>query len=143
MRCQLARWLDEDSSLEVANAMRTKAAQGFSFQPRLRIRFGDTVALGPGKVELLQRVRESGSITEAAKQMSMSYMRAWSLIQTMNQCFQEPVVYTARGGRKRGGTRLTLTGEQLLALYQQMESECLAATGETQKELASMLKKTA
>lgn len=109
-------------------------------QLRIRILAGQEIALGPGKVELLQLVQETHSITEAARQMDMSYMRAWSLIQTMNRCFKEPVVETMRGGNKRGGAMLTRTGEKLLALYGQLEAECLAAGKSTKKAMVALLK---
>ncbi|MCX6896488.1 MAG: LysR family transcriptional regulator, partial [Verrucomicrobia bacterium] len=58
---------------------------------RLRILFGKNIAIGPGKMELLARLIETGSLNEAARQLEMSYMRAWSLVKTMNACFREPV----------------------------------------------------
>ena len=67
--------------------------------PRLRIVTGKDIAFGPGKAELLALVAKTGSIGAAAKRMNMSYMRAWSLIQTMNQCFKEPLVIAVHGGR--------------------------------------------
>ena len=85
-----------------------------SLVPRLRIVTGKDVAFGPGKAELLALVGETGSIGKAAKRMGMSYMRAWSLIQTMNQCFKEPLVLAARGGPEHGGAELTETGRRVL-----------------------------
>jgi len=79
--------------------MKTPSTRFLAIQPRLRVRAGDEIALGPGKVELLGFVRETGSIAEAAKQMGMSYMRAWTLIKTMNACFKEPLVEAVRGGQ--------------------------------------------
>ena len=95
---------------------------------RIRLLEGKEIAIGPGKAELLQWVQETGSISEAARRMNMSYMRAWNLIQTMNGCFHSPVVATERGGHLRGGASLTATGSELLRLYLQMEAECQAAT---------------
>jgi molybdate transport system regulatory protein len=108
---------------------------------RFRILFSDKIALGPGKAELLRHVRETGSISTAAKRMHMSYMRAWLLIQEMNACFQEPVLHTVRGGSSRGGAQLTPTGEKLLGLFQRLETECLAASRVTRREIASLLRK--
>jgi molybdate transport system regulatory protein len=92
-----------------------------SLRPRLRIHYGDEIALGPGKAELLAWIDQTGSITEAAKRLGMSYMRAWMLIKTMNQCFKEPLVKAARGGPTGGGTGLTATGKKALSVYQQMD----------------------
>jgi len=85
-------------------------------------------------------VQETGSISEAARRMQMSYMRAWSLIRTMNTCFCEPVITTERGGEGRGGAQLTATGKRLLRLYEELESQCLARTKATSAALAAMLK---
>ena len=109
-------------------------------QPRLRVRSGADVALGPGKVELLALVDETGSIGEAAKRMEMSYMRAWSLIQTMNACFKEPIVETVRGGSKRGGAKLTETGRHALQLYQQMEETSRQASQADWRLLQKLLR---
>jgi molybdate transport system regulatory protein len=94
----------------------------------MRVAWHDEIAIGPGKAELLALVGETGSINEAARRMGMSYMRAWLLIKTMNQCFKEPVVVAARGGQGGGGAKLTATGNRALALYQQMEATSLKAT---------------
>jgi len=96
--------------------------------PRLRIVSDKRIAFGPGKAELLALIAETGSIGDAAKQMKMSYMRAWSLVQTMNKCFKEPLVETAHGGNERGGAKLTKVGGQILKLYEQMESASLKSS---------------
>jgi molybdate transport system regulatory protein len=120
--------------------MKTKSSPAVSVHPRFRVARGADIALGPGKVDLLRLVRDTHSISEAARQMEMSYMRAWSLIQTMNRCFVEPVISTTRGGRERGGASLTETGVRLLGLYEKLEAECLAATAGTQQEIISLLR---
>jgi molybdate transport system regulatory protein len=107
---------------------------------RIRILHGDDIAIGPGKAELLEFVRQTGSIAEAAKQMGMSYMRAWTLIKTMNACFKEPLVEAVRGGRAHGGAVLTETGRKALRLYQQMEADCLKSTTTRWKELRSLMR---
>jgi molybdate transport system regulatory protein len=101
---------------------------------------GDEVALGPGKVELLELVRQTGSITEAAKRMSMSYMRAWKLIQTMNQCFKEALVQTTRGGKHGGGAGITEAGLESLLLYQKMERDSLRVCEASRKRLQRLLR---
>lgn len=109
-------------------------------QARLRITCGKEIPLGPGKAELLALLGETGSISKAASRMGMSYMRAWSLVQTMNACFKQPVVEAVRGGNKRGGARLTATGEQALKLYQQMEITSLKAAQPDWRSLQQLLK---
>jgi molybdate transport system regulatory protein len=120
--------------------MKSNCSRPEHFQSRFRIIFGSNIAIGPGKSQLLRHVRETGSISEAARRMKMSYMRAWSLIRTMNACFREPVITTRRGGKNQGGAELTPTGEQLLRLYEQLESECLASTKTTRLAIAALLK---
>jgi molybdate transport system regulatory protein len=120
--------------------MKVKSAKVPTIQPRLRVRVGGEIALGPGKVELLELVQQTGSITEAARLMGMSYMRAWTLIQTMNECFKEPLVLAARGGSKGGGgARLTRTGSEALGLYQKMNSISLKAIRLDWKKLQGLL----
>jgi molybdate transport system regulatory protein len=101
---------------------------------------GDEIALGPGKIELLELVQRTGSITEAARQMGVSYMRAWTLIRTMNDCFRKPLVAAARGGRAGGGgATLTETGREALALYRRMSGRCVEATRGNWKKLQRLL----
>lgn len=91
--------------------------------PRLRIRivFGEGAMLGPGKAELLERIRDTGSIAAAGRAMSMSYKRAWMLVEEMNRAFRDPLVTSTRGGARGGGARLTATGDAVLAHYRKLE----------------------
>ena len=115
-------------------------SSGPVLKPRLRVTCGKEIALGPGKVDLLALVGEMGSIREAARRMDMSYMRAWMLIKTMNACFKSPLVVAARGGRTHGGATLTNTGRRALALYQEMEANCLESTKSHWVQLRSLLR---
>ena len=110
-------------------------------RPRLRISFGREVALGPGKIELLELIHAKGSITAAAADMNMSYMRAWTLILTMNQCFKKPLVIASRGGKKGGGgAQLTESGRQVLELYHEMNGKCLEALQPDWKQLRRLMR---
>lgn len=104
------------------NAMKPKA---WSILPRFRIAQGKEIAMGHGKADLLEHVKTTGSIAEAAKKMGMSYMRAWMLVKTMNNCFKEPIVAIERGGKTGGGATLTPTGEKALTLYREIEQQSL------------------
>lgn len=95
---------------------------------RIRILFGDEAMLGPGKADLLERIRDTGSIAAAGRSMSMSYKRAWMLVEEMNAAFREALVESSRGGAQGGGARLTETGEAVLAHYRRLE-EILAEAG--------------
>jgi molybdate transport system regulatory protein len=86
--------------------------------PRIRILSGSEIALGPGKADLLRAIDETGSISAAAREMGMSYRRAWLLVHTMNECFRSPLVEAVKGGAEGGGARLTSTGREVLSHYQ-------------------------
>ena len=107
---------------------------------RLRVLCGEEVALGPGKVELLAAVAATGSITAAAKRLNVSYMHAWSLIQTMNRCFRAPLVLSSRGGQRGGGAGLTEAGHEVLATYRTMAAEALRAAQAGWARLAPTLR---
>jgi molybdate transport system regulatory protein len=94
---------------------------------RLRIVLEPDIAIGPGKADLLDGVRTTGSIAAAGRAMGMSYKRAWYLIDTMNGCFRAPLVEATRGGRAGGGARLTPLGEEVLARYRRMQAQAEAA----------------
>lgn len=91
-------------------------------QFRLRISRGDDIAIGPGKIALLEAIERTGSITAAARMLGMSYRRAWLLADTMNRCFTAPVVEAAAGGPGGGGTRLTALGREVVQSYRRIET---------------------
>lgn len=102
---------------------------------RLRILFGPDAMLGPGKAELMEHIRETGSISAAGRRMGMSYKRAWSLVEEVNGIFREPLVASARGGAGGGGAHLTEAGVAVLAAYRGVEAKAAVAGAE---ELAVM-----
>jgi molybdate transport system regulatory protein len=89
---------------------------------RLRIVLEPDIAIGPGKADLLEGIRETGSIAAAGRRLGMSYKRAWYLVETMNRCFRRPLVEASKGGRAGGGARLTELGQEVLARYRRMET---------------------
>jgi len=118
---------------------KTSPARLPAVHPRFRIVCGREIAFGPGKADLLELILETGSIGKAASRMKMSYMRAWSLVQTMNRCFKKPLILATHGGDGGGGAELTKTGLQILALYRQLETKSCAATRATSKKILSQL----
>lgn len=82
---------------------------------------GTVLAIGPGKIALLEAIAQTGSITEAARCLGMSYRRAWLLVDETNRCLIEPAVVTAAGGRHGGGTVLTPIGVELVRRYRMLE----------------------
>ena|SRR5579864_5179821 len=110
------------------------------FKSHFRIYLDDEIALGPGKAELLRHISKTGSISESARRMQMSYNRAWLLVRTMNRCFKQPLVTATRGGDTHGGAQLTGSGRKVLALYTRLESQMAAATRAPVRGLLSLLK---
>jgi molybdate transport system regulatory protein len=94
----------------------------------VRVDFGSDRALGPGKIRLLEAIRNTGSISQAGRSLDMSYRRAWLLVDDMNRCFREPVVTTQPGGAHGGGAALTPFGLELIEKYRSIESQATAAT---------------
>jgi molybdate transport system regulatory protein len=107
--------------------------------PRYRVYQGNDIALGPGKADLLMHIAATGSISEAARLMEMSYNRAWLLVRTMNSTFREPLVTSVRGGAAGGAAALTRAGEKAMQLYRRLEREAETATDQTRKELLKLL----
>lgn len=89
----------------------------------VRLDFTGTCSIGPGKIGLLEGIERTGSLSAAARSLGMSYRRAWLLLHSTNEAFQEPVVELSVGGRDGGGTRLTPFGARLVADYRRFETE--------------------
>jgi molybdate transport system regulatory protein len=106
---------------------------------KLRILFHGAM-LGPGKAELLERIRETGSIAAAGRQMQMSYKRAWMLVEEMNLAFADPLVTSARGGPGGGGALLTDTGAEVLRLYREVMLQAETAAAGPVAALEGMLR---
>jgi molybdate transport system regulatory protein len=90
---------------------------------RIRVDFPDRRSIGIGKVELLERIAGCGSLAQAARQMRMSYRRAWLLLEDINRTFDRPVARTSVGGRGGGGVQLTDFGMELVRSYRKLEAD--------------------
>ncbi|WP_209318565.1 winged helix-turn-helix domain-containing protein [Falsiroseomonas selenitidurans] len=97
---------------------------------RIRVLLAKDMPFGPGKADLLEAIRETGSIAAAGRRMGMSYQRAWDLVSAMNGHFHAPVVAPAKGGARGGGSALTPFGEEVLAAYREIEALAAAAAAE-------------
>ncbi|MEH7828545.1 winged helix-turn-helix domain-containing protein [Gemmobacter denitrificans] len=106
---------------------------------RLRILF-DGAMIGPGKAELLSRIRDTGSIAAAGRQMDMSYKRAWMLVEEMNRAFANPLVISTRGGPGGGGAMVTETGTRVLTLYHAVISTAQTAAAAELSALEALLR---
>jgi molybdate transport system regulatory protein len=106
---------------------------------RLRISKGEDIAVGPGKIDLLEAIATTGSITAAAKQVGMSYRRAWLLVDTMNRSFRSPVVTAEAGGQRGGGTALTPLGAEIVQRYRRIEAAAARAGAADLRALVALL----
>lgn len=87
----------------------------------LRVTLSGDFYMGPGRADLMTLIAETGSISEAAKRMGMSYKRAWSLVQALNEGFGAPLISAARGGKTQGAG-LTDAGREVLDRYRGMQA---------------------
>lgn len=97
---------------------------------KLQLACGEEWAFGPGKADLLEAIDRCGSISAAGRAMSMSYRRAWLLVDTMNRCWAEPLVDATPGGGDGRGARLTASGRAMLAAYRALEANLAAASAQ-------------
>ena len=77
---------------------------------------------GPGPYELLQKVDATGSIHEAAREMGLSYRKAWMIISRLNKITGRPMVVTRAGGRQGGGSVVTADAQELMKKYRQVNT---------------------
>lgn len=101
----------------------------------LRIDLDDQDRIGPGKIQLLEKIEEFGSISAAGRAMDMSYKRAWDLVDEINRMCRQPAVARQTGGRNGGGAALTPFGISLVARYRKIERDAASAV---RKELAAL-----
>jgi molybdate transport system regulatory protein len=90
---------------------------------RIRLVFSSGGWIGPGKADMLEGIRATGSIAAAGRRLGMSYKRAWSLVETLNVMFEAPLVESTRGGARFGGAQLTDLGKKVLDLYRRLEAK--------------------
>jgi len=94
-----------------------------SLKVKVRIDFDEVHAVGPGKIALLERMCDTGSLSQAARELDISYRRAWQLLDSLNTSFNEPVIVTSVGGKGGGGSEITDLGRELIRAYRAFEQE--------------------
>ena len=95
--------------------------------PKVRLEIKQGTAIGPGKAKLLEALARTGSISAAARDMDMSYRRAWLLASSLNRAFKEPLVEASKGGSGGGGALLTPLGYEVLRRYRRLEQKAMRA----------------
>jgi molybdate transport system regulatory protein len=108
---------------------------------RLRVVLRPGAALGPGKIDLLEAIAETGSIRAAGNRFKMSYRRAWTLVAELNGIFKAPLVLAETGGRGGGGAKLTSLGKKVVERFRAMEAGSWSAVERDFRTLSSELKK--
>ena len=93
----------------------------------VRVDLASSGRLGPGKIDLLEAIEETGSISGAGRSMKMSYRRAWLLVDDLNPMFRQPLVEASTGGANGGGAHLTPMGREVVAHYRAIESKAMKA----------------
>lgn len=106
---------------------------------RLRIYRDEGIAIGPGKVALLEAITATGSISAAARSLGMSYRRAWLLVDELNRALMKPAVLAGAGGRHGGGAALTPEGEELVRRYRSVEETARQAAASDLAAIMRML----
>ena len=125
-------------SLNKPAASKRKAGSA-ALKPQLRVSFKKSIAMGPGKADLLDAIGETGSISAAARALGMSYRRAWLLVETMNECFKSPLVQTATGGEHGGGALVTDLGHDVVRRYRAMEKKAATSVAREMADFAALL----
>ena len=108
---------------------------------RLRVTGGETIFVGPGKIALLEAIRETRSITAAAISMGMSYRRAWILVDELNRSLASAAVASAIGGERGGGSTLTELGQELVDTYRRIEATATRAAAKDIDRLLGLVAK--
>jgi molybdate transport system regulatory protein len=107
---------------------------------RLDLPGGDRI--GPGKIELLEAIKTTGSISAAARRMGMSYRRAWLLVEEINLSLEKPAVEAAIGGAHGGGAALTPVGARIIDIYRSIESAAQTAVKDKCQAVGKLSRKT-
>jgi molybdate transport system regulatory protein len=126
------------------NQKRTKRSASVACRGHIWVEGNEGTFIGYGRVALLEKILEFGSITQAAKSLKISYRHAWELIDSMNRQAQKPFIETVTGGKGGGGTRLTKEGERAIEYFWQFhrkfqdflehENEAIASLIDNKKE---------
>ena len=115
--------------------METKQEKGVPVTARVKLTLcTDDRFFGPGVCELLERIRETGSIQAAAARMEMSYTKAWKILKRAEETIGTSLITRVTGGKNGGSSTLTEAGEQAVRDFREMEAKLSAAANDLLKE---------
>ncbi|MCX5876695.1 MAG: LysR family transcriptional regulator [Deltaproteobacteria bacterium] len=121
------------------NTTQDTIKSGLKWRGRLWLEGEEGTFLGYGRVVLLERIREFGSLAQAARSMEMSYKHAWDLLASMNRQAGCKLVETSRGGKSGGGAKLTVTGERAIVVFWEYHSQFQTVLQEMTAKLGEVL----
>ncbi|MEI7596180.1 MAG: ModE family transcriptional regulator [Bacteroidota bacterium] len=107
----------------------------YTIQAQIWINEGSNSFLGPGRIMLLENIIKTGSITNAAKEMKMSYRQAWQLVEDMNKHAKEPLVEKILGGKGGSGSKVSKAGEKAIILFKELENKIKLYSEEELKKI--------
>lgn len=91
---------------------------------KIWIETDEGIVISEGRIQLLKLIESTGSLNKAAKEMNISYQKAWKLVDASNKASREPLVATQIGGNKGGGTVITPYGKLLIASFEKINKAC-------------------
>lgn len=106
---------------------------------RIDLSSGDRI--GPGKIALLEAIRDAGSISAGARKIGMSYRRAWLLVESINTALEKPAVAAVMGGRQGGGAVLTPIGERIIEIYRSIEARARESANDEFRAVEKIVRK--
>ena len=113
------------------NARKTPLLRG-----KLWVEINGAAAMTEAGADLLEQIAACGSLSEAARRLRFSYRRAWMLIDAMNKRWGLPLVTTATGGKRGGGTQITERGQVVLRSYRELQLRLEHLLGEEAEAFA-------
>lgn len=107
----------------------------------IRIDLSNGDRIGPGKIALLEAIRDTGSISAGARKIGMSYRRAWLLVDSINSAMEKPAVAAVMGGRQGGGAAVTPVGERIIEIYRSIEDRARTSARDEFRAVEKIVRK--
>lgn len=108
---------------------------------KIKIEINKNFNIGPGKISLLESIITNGSISSAAKEMGMSYRKAWKLVKEINDASSKKIIITNTGGKGVGGTKISYNGILFIKAFRSIEKKTFKAAINEQKYLYQLFTK--